>query len=44
MIRTLDRERPLRAARTARGGCLGHAMLKTFVSGCGSSRSFEFVA
>jgi hypothetical protein len=32
----LARERPLRAARNGRGESLGHALLKTFISGFSS--------
>jgi hypothetical protein len=34
----LAREQPLRAARNGRGGNLGQAMLKTFISGFSSGQ------
>jgi hypothetical protein len=37
----LARERPLRAARNGGGGNLGHAMLKTFISGFSSGQQFK---
>jgi hypothetical protein len=41
MVNYLARERPLRAARNGRGGSLGHAMLKTFISGFSSGQQFK---
>jgi hypothetical protein len=37
----LARERPLRAARNGHGASLGHAFLKTFISGFSSGQQFK---